>query len=106
MNTHRLLPGILTASIALSVRVARADDYAGKDFSLRFSSAINRFEPYADVAGKGGSSAALPFGSSNNPASGAWHFPDDAQEDGSTDHYRMNVSGQYSNVSFSNATQL
>ena len=106
MNTHRRLPAILAATIALAVQATHGDDFVGKDFSLRFSAALGRFEPYADVAAKGGSSAALPFGSSNNPASGVWRFPDNPGADGGTDHYRINVSGQYSNVSFSNAAQL
>lgn len=106
MNTRRRLPAIITASIAISLQAGRADDFTGKDFSLRLSAALSRFEPYADVAAKGGSSAALPFGSSNNPAAVAWHFPDETNADGGTDHYRMNMSGQYSNVSFSNATQF
>jgi hypothetical protein len=106
MIQHRTLPAVITAITVLSLQSVRADDFAGKDFSLRLPAALGRFEPFADVAAKGGSSAALPFGSSNNPAAGAWNYPDGFDNNGKPTNYRMMLSGQYSNVAFDNGTQL
>lgn len=52
--------------------MAQATEFADEDFSLRFSAALSRFSPYADVAGAGGASAASKWSSSINPASPAW----------------------------------
>lgn len=43
-------------------------------FTLRFPGAFSHFSPFADVAAKGGASAASPFGSSSNLAGIAWSF--------------------------------
>src|SRR5262245_29281307 len=75
-----------------------ANDFEEFDFSLRFSAAISRFSPYADVAGAGGASAASKFQSSINPAGLAWEaLPGDA---------RFTASPQFSTLRFSEGTAL
>ncbi len=76
---------------------ARANDFAGEDFSLRFPAALSSFSPYADVAAKGGASAASEFGSSGNPAAAAWTFPA---------AYDYGASAQFSHLAFQAGTDL
>ncbi len=93
MNIRHALFGTLLTITPL----AFANDFTGEDFSLRLPAALSGFSPYADVAAKGGSSAASKFGSSANPATMAWVFPAD---------YNYGLSVQYSNVAFDEGTQL
>lgn len=87
----------LTALFASLVSTSHADDFAGADFSLRYSATLSHFSPYADVAAKGGASAASKWGSSENPAAIAWL---------SADVNQTAASAQYSNVAFDQGTQL
>lgn len=89
---------ILTLSLAVTLPVFSADDFATADFSLRFPAAFGHFSAFADVAAKGGASAASPFGSSFNPAGIAWYFQADPRS--------MLASAEYSNLSFDSDTQL
>lgn len=50
------------------------DGLMDEPFALRFPAAFSHFSPFADVAAKGGASAASPFGSSSNLAGIAWSF--------------------------------
>ena len=93
MKHYVLLAGLFAAPVFHVF----ADDFSGEDFSLRLPAALSRFSSYADVAGKGGASAAGKFGSSENPAAIAWSFPA---------AYDYGVSAQYSNVSFDSGTRL
>ena len=93
MNHYVLLAGLFAAPVFHVF----ADDFSGEDFSLRLPAALSRFSSYADVAGKGGASAAGKFGSSENPASIAWSFPAD---------YDYGVSVQSSDVAFDSGTRL
>lgn len=74
-----------------------ANDFSGEDFSLRLPAAFSEFSTYADVAAKGGASAASKFGSSINPAAMAWYFPG---------AYDYGLSAQYSNLAFQEGTHL
>jgi hypothetical protein len=89
---------LLGTAVAIAfASAAVGNDFEGEDFSLRFPAALSGFSPYADVAGKGGSSAASKFGSSINPAAAAWIFPA---------AYDYGLSVQYSNVSFGDGLDL
>lgn len=95
--SKRRRAAIVAASLAVSLYGARANDYPGEDFSLRFPAALSSFSTYADAAAKGGSSAASKFGSSINPAAAAWSFPQ---------NYDYGLSVQYSNLAFQAGTHL
>lgn len=93
MNLRLAISGLYLATRV----VASANDFAGEDFSLRLPAALSGFSAYADVAAKGGSSAAAKFGSSVNPAALGWSFPL---------AYEGGVSVQYSNLGFDEGTRL
>ncbi len=98
---------LFVAALAVLPPISSASDaFAGQDFSLRYSAALNHFEPYADVAANGGASAASLFGSSNNPAAIAWRFPDASDGKGAVTHFNFGASAEYSNVAFDNGTLL
>lgn len=67
---HVLLLLPLLASLSLQAE----DSLSRAAFSLRFPAAFSHFSPFADVAAKGGASAASPFGSSSNLSGMAWSF--------------------------------
>ena len=90
-------PALLAITLASTPHLAHGNDFVGEDFSLRLPAALSGFSVYADVAAKGGSSAASKFGSSVNPAAMAWYFPGT---------YDYGISGQYSNVAFQEGTHL
>lgn len=93
MNLRLATFGTLLAITPLAL----ANEFSGEDFSLRFPAAMSSYSPYADVAAKGGSSAASKFGSSVNPAAVAWVFPA---------AYDYGLSVQYSNLAFAERTHL
>ncbi len=95
MKTNPLL--ILAATVGTLSPSARGDDFPGESFSLRLPAALTHFSSYADVAAKGGASAASKWGSSINPAAIAWSFPKS---------YDVGISGQYSQIAFDEGTRL
>ncbi len=94
----KCLPIVAIATAVLPFNSpVRADDFPGESFSLRFPAALTHFSSYADVAAKGGASAASKWGSSINPAGIAWSFPR---------AYDFGLSGQFSQVAFDAGTRL
>ena len=75
-----------------------ADELMNAPFALRFPAAFTHFSPFADVAAKGGASAASPFGSSSNLAGIAWSFQ--PQE------FDYLASANYDFLTFDSGTEL
>ena len=88
---------LIVSLIATSSVCAYAadEDYADKDFGLRFASAFVRFR---DVLSQGGLTAANRFPSAINPASSAWtRFPG---------RLRLSPAAYYSAIEFDAGTRL
>lgn len=104
MLTHQKQPSVIIRlfffllAITCLTHSAYAGGFDGKDFSLRFPAALNRFSSYADVAAAGGASAGSKWQTSVNPASTAW-LP-------MTATFQMSLNPQYSAIIFDQGTVL
>ncbi len=94
----RLLGLVLLTCLLLGPRLLRAGDYSQGNFGHRFSAALTRFSPYADVAAAGGASAGSKWFSSLNPASAAWNLKFNDRS--------LFLSPQYSLLCFSEGQKL
>lgn len=90
-----VLPGFL---LFILVPLRASGDLGESPFSLRFPAAFSHYSPFADVAAKGGASAASPFGSSFNLAGIAWSF--------APEEFDYLASANYGFLAFDSGTEL